>query len=177
MHLQRESARALRLVHEQVGAKKRIKRAIEERKEQEKKTQKVQELYKRIEDQLAEAKVTDKDEMESVLIGRAQIFEIEELKIRLRRDLIEVQRDVDASKREEMASINKVKNFEDDIQEALNEHKVEAGPLMKKVLESSKFRFIALCATNMKGNEVMGGASGGVGMCVTACEKILLCFG
>ena len=84
VHLQRESARALRLVHEQVGAKKRIKRAIEERREQEKKTQKVQELYKRIEDQLAEAKVTDKDEMESVLIhGRAQIFEIEELKIRL----------------------------------------------------------------------------------------------
>merc|ERR1712167_413347 len=95
--------------------------------------------------------------MESVLIhGRAQIFEIEELKIRLAERLIEVQRDVDASKREEMASINKVKNFEDDIREALDEHKVEAGPLMKKVLESSKFRFIALCATNMKGNEVMG---------------------
>ena len=75
-----------------------------------------------------------------------------------------------------MASINKVKNFEDDIQEALNEHKVEAGPLMKKVLESSKFRFIALCATNMKGNEVMGGASGGVGMCVTACEKNIIVF-
>ena len=40
-------------------------------------------IKKRMEEmELAEAKVTDKDEMESVLIhGRAQIFEIEELKI------------------------------------------------------------------------------------------------
>ena len=155
-----ESARALRLVHEQVGAKRRIKRAIEERKEQEKKTQKVEELYKRIEDQLAEAKVTDKDEMESVLIhGRAQIFEIEELKIRLAERLIEVQRRCGRVEKGRNGVDQQSKNFEDDIQEALNEHKVEAGPLMKKVLESSKFRFIALCATNMKGNEVMGGAS------------------
>ena len=47
---------------------------------------------------------------------------------------------------------------------------------MKKVLESSKFRFIALCATNMKGNEVMGGASGGVGMSIGH-GKTLLCSG
>ena len=76
---QRESAR--RYAGPRAGRReKRIKRAIEER-EQEKKTQKVEELYKRIEDQLAEAKVTDKDEMESVLIhGRRADFEIEELK-------------------------------------------------------------------------------------------------
>ena len=177
VHLQRESARALRLVHEQVGAKKRIANAIEERKEQEKKTQKVEELFLRIEDQIKEAKASDKDEMESMLVhGRAQMFEIEELKIRLQERLLEVQREVKASKAEEQASINKVKNYQDDIQEALDEHAVEAGPLMKKVLESSKFRFIALCATNMKGNEVMGGASGGVGMCVAAESKNVIVF-
>ena len=53
--------------------------------------------------------------MESVLIhGRAD-FEIEE-QIRLRRDLLRCNEMSMRQKREEMASINKVKNFEDDIE-------------------------------------------------------------
>lgn len=175
--LKRQSARALRLVNEQQAYKDRIVQCKEERGEQEKTTAKVEQLRERIDAQLKEAKTSDKDEMSSTLVhGREQIFEIEELKVRLTERLAEVTKEVEASFAEERAIDARIANYLDDIVVAQQEYDVEAGALMLSVLQKSKLRFIAFNPANAAGNEVLGSASGGVAMCVAAEGKSVSVF-
>lgn len=167
--LYRQSARALRLVINQQAMRKKIDGSAADRLEQVKTTAKVEELRDRIEKQLNEAKTSDKDEMSSTLVhGREQIFEIEELKVRLAERLSAVSAEVEKSKADEKAIDTRVDNYEDDIRVAQEEYDIEAGALMLSVLQKSKLRFIAFNPANAAGNETMGSASGGVCMCVAA---------
>ena len=72
--------------------------AGEDRKAQEKETAKIGDLLERITTQLEDAKTTDKDEMASALVhGKEQIFEIEELKVRLAERQVQVQEEFESS--------------------------------------------------------------------------------
>ena len=133
-----------------------------ERIEQKKQTAKVHDLLTKIKAQLEEAKTTDKDEMTSALIHeKEQVFEIEELKMRLqeRQKKVEVQCDEESLRERKIAQ--SIVNQQDDLTELDKELEVEQGPLMQQVMKARILRCIGLNPSNTAGNEVTGTATGG----------------
>jgi len=174
IRLARESARTLRLRAERAATEERIAQLAEERVDQEKETKKVVDLLARIAEQLIEAKKTDKDEMASALVhGREQIFEVEELKVRLAERAVEVDAEIVKSVSAERAIDIQILNCRDDMQEAQLELDVETGALMRSVLAKAPLRFVALNVSNLAGNEVLGAASGGVSMVAAAAGRTI----
>ena len=165
--LERVSAACIRMRKDQVALRAKIAEAKEERKAVEKETAKVGDLLARIIAQLEDAKNSDKDEMNSSLVhGKEQVFEIEELKVRLAEKQETVQGEFDQSKANETAVDAKVSNWHDDIKEIDEERSVEEGGLMRHVMEKRTLRCIALNPANAAGNEVTGTATGGVELVV-----------
>ena len=165
--LERVSGGCIRMRKDQKKMRQAIVDAGEDRKAQEKETAKIGDLLERIKTQLEDAKTTDKDEMASALVhGKEQIFEIEELKVRLAERQVQVQEEFDKSKGIENGFDAKIRNWHDDIAILQEERDVEEGGLMRHVMENRTLRCIALNPANAAGNEVTGTATGGVELVV-----------
>lgn len=164
IELVRESACALRLRREQRELSFQIEELKQASVEQRNVTRRVSELLQRINEQLKRAKASDEEHMSSSLVhGRQQVFEIEELKVRLLERYVEVKRELESSEQAQRAIEIKVANCNDQITERDAEHLVETGKLMRAVtVKTCVFRHVALNAANVVGNDVRGDASNGV---------------
>jgi len=130
-------------------------------------------LLVQIEEQLQEAKTTDKDEMNSSLVHeKEQVFEIEELKMRLAEKLKKVTVDAEEQVARTKRLAMRIKNEEDDLVELDKDIFVEEGPLMQKVMQARVLRCIGLNPSNTAGNEVTGTATGGIEYVAAAETKV-----
>lgn len=164
IELVRESACALRLRREQHALSGQIEELKHAGVEQCRATRRISELLQRINEELKEVKASDKDEMSSSLVhGRRQVFEIEELKVRLLERHVEVKRELESSEQAQRAIEIKISNCNDQIAECDAEHLVETGELMRAVtVKTCIFHHVALNAANVVGNDVRGDATNGV---------------
>ncbi|KAJ8601005.1 hypothetical protein CTAYLR_009338 [Chrysophaeum taylorii] len=148
IELQRESRRAMRLRDDQKKFREDIQNLKEAGQEQGIATAKISDVRTQIAAEIQVAKSSDEDQMESALVhGRAQAFEIEELKVRLMERYVQVGRDLEASRQAEIQIRDKILSLEDRISERDEELKVETGDLMRSVvLKKQPVRLVALNA-------------------------------
>jgi WD40 repeat protein len=132
--------------------------------------------------ELAQAKTTDKDYMMSKLVGAsakaenidsapASRFKVGELRERLRVCITEAEGMLEEGEGSLKSVEVKVRNIQDDINDAAEELSVETGPLMTKVLEGKRFRCMALNPSNEATGDVMGGATGGIAMLAASVDN------
>jgi WD40 repeat protein/tetratricopeptide (TPR) repeat protein len=161
--LERITAGCITMRIERIKIEEKVKESDERLVEQTKTVDASKELLRKIKEQLEEAKTTDKDEMNSALVHeKEQVFEIEELKMRL----AERQKKVEVEVEEQVRVQRKIKqeglNLEDDLRMLDQDLAVEQGPLMKQVVKRKILRGIGLNPSNTAGNEVTGTATGGI---------------
>ena len=163
IHLERITAGCIRMRADKVNLEEKIEAAEERLEEQEKQVRLVKELLRKIDDQLEEAKNTDKDEMTSALIHeKEQMFEVEELKMRLAEKRKRVVVDEEEQVRRHRRMNQNIINKKDDLVGLEQDLLVEQGPLMKQVMKSRILRCMGLNPSNTAGNEVTGTATGGI---------------
>lgn len=161
--LERVTANCIRMRLEKVKKLRRIEEIKEELAVKAKEVAVVQDMLVLIDAQLQEAIDSDKDEMRSSLVhGKEQIFDIEELKVRLRERSEQVGYDCEQAKKAHRAVETRIANSHEEIRVFDEELDVEEGPLMRSVMEKRVLRNVALNPSNTAGNEVTGTASGGV---------------
>ena len=163
IQFERITAGCIRMRADRDKLEERIETTKEELEQQSKQVNLVRELLEKIDAQLEEAKNTDKDEMTSALVHeKEQVFEIEELKIRLQERRKRVVVDKEDAVRKERRIKQNIINKEDDLAALEQELEVEQGPLMQQVMKARILRCIGLNPSNTAGNEVTGTATGGI---------------
>lgn len=91
----------------------------------------------------------------SLVTGVDAIFEIEELKMRLKDRRVEVVKEVEKAKRDERAIHTRIANCEQLVEIQDQELEIEHGRLMSSVMKKKTLRCVALNTKNTAGNEVM----------------------
>ncbi|CAM9423819.1 unnamed protein product, partial [Discosporangium mesarthrocarpum] len=127
-------------------------------------------ILHQIQDQLVEAQTGDKEVMSSKLIheGETMAFEIEELKLRLREREVEVGVEL-GREQDNLTSIkNRLNNHLDELEQLIQDIRIEGGDLMRSVIAKSRLKLIGLNPANTAGNEVDGTATGGMEKVVAA---------
>ena len=105
---------------------------------------------------------TDNLEMDSSLIhGRPQRFEIEELRSKLKLRLLEMEEKHTTQKKACRSIEIQISNKRDDLRELNDQLEVETGKLMTHAQKSRRLRGLALNPANARGNDVMGQSTGG----------------
>ena len=125
-------------------------------------------LLRAINKQLESAKAPDAPAkmISSLVHENAQEFDTPELIYRLKVRQEEVVCDIQAAEKHQRCLRTNIKNSEDDLEGIRNDLLVENGPLMQRILDKRIIRCMALSSSNAAGNDVMGGATGGVEYCV-----------
>jgi len=163
IQLERITAGCIRMRAQEGLLEEKIEKAEERLEEQSLQVRKVNELLRKIDEQLEEAKNTDKDEMTSALIHeKEQVFEVEELKMRLAERRKRVLVDQEEQLRRERRLKQDIVNKKDDLKGLEQDLLVEQGPLMQQVMKARTLRCIGLNPSNTAGNEVTGTATGGI---------------
>ena len=161
--LERITAGCIRMRADRIKLEEKIELTIEKYHEQKKEFDAIEKLLVQIEEQLQEAKTTDKDEMSSALVHeKEQVFEVEELKMRLTEKLKKVKVETEEQRSRTKQQQMNIKNLEDDLAEMDKDLAIEQGPLMQKVMQQRILRCISLNPSNTAGNEVTGTATGGI---------------
>jgi tetratricopeptide (TPR) repeat protein len=163
IHLERITAGCINMRAQRIKLEEKIEDWVEKVEEQQKQVRQIKDLLEKIEAQLQEAKTTDKDEMNSALVHeKEQVFEIEELKMRLadrrKKVIVETDEVVRVERKYKMTMLN----LQDDLRELDKDLAVEQGALMKQVVKQKIIRCIGLNPSNTAGNEVTGTATGGI---------------
>jgi len=163
IELERISPGCISMRAERIKLQERIELQNEKLAEATKQVDQTKELLQKIIDQLQEARTTDKDEMNSALVHeKEQVFEIEELKMRLAERQKKVEVDVEDKNRFFRKIRQTGLNYEDDLDGLDKDLAVEQGALMKQVVKRKILRAIGLNPSNTAGNEVTGTATGGI---------------
>ena len=102
----------------------------------------------------------------SLIHENAQEFDTTELIYRLQLRREEVSREIDGAEKHRRRLLVAISNFEDGLEGISNDMLVERGPLMQRILNKRIIRCMALSSSNTAGNDVLGGATGGVEYCV-----------
>ena len=125
-------------------------------------------LLRAIDNQLQEARAPDAPAkiISSLVHENAQEFDTAELLNRLDIRREEVLREVDVAEKHRRRLLVTIKNLQDDLEGIRNYMQVENGALMQRILDKRIIRCMALSSSNVAGNDVMGGATGGVEYCV-----------
>ena len=125
-------------------------------------------LLRAIDNQLKEARAPDAPAkmISSLVHENAQEFDTSELIHRLEIRREKVLGEVDVAEEHRRRLLVTIKNLQDDLEGIRNDMQVENGPLMQRILDKRIIRCMALSSSNAAGNDVMGGATGGVEYCV-----------
>jgi WD40 repeat protein len=125
-----------------------------------------------IEAELKRATETEAEELDTTIIhgdarsagmsGAVQRWRVGELRDALREKLAAVADTVEEARTSVGHVGMQIKNWKDDVSELDAELEIETGPLMRRVMGRSRFRFVALNPSNASGSDVMGQATGGI---------------
>ena len=109
----------------------------------------------------------------SLVHENTQEFDTAELIYRLDIRREEVLHEVDVAEEHRRRLLVTIKNLQDDLEGIRNDMQVENGALMQRIHDKRIIRCMALSSSNVAGNDVMGGATGGVEYCVLSDIKLL----
>ena len=161
--LERVSGNCIKMRRDRVLKLRAVEEFREEAEKQSKIVQREQNTYDAIIQQQEEALESTEDEMKSSLItGTDAVFDIEELKIRLKEKEQEQKHKLDTELTAMRAADTKIANAEDDMKAYDEDLAIENGALMRHVMGNRMLRNIAINGKSIEGNEVMGSATGGV---------------
>lgn len=162
VHLERISKRCVTLQQQIETQLDRIDELEEEAELQAEEVDNLIALQKKIEEELDEARMSTEQQMwSSLLHDEVQMFDIEELKLRLEQKGRENAQKVEEKKRRYGDLQMKQQNHRDDIEALEQELQVEKGSLMRHVMQKKTFRCIAFDPANVASGEVSGTNSGG----------------
>ena len=154
--------------------KRRIQNQIEATKQEVEATERAikdsNTLLRAIDKQLESAKAPEAPAkmISSLVHENAQEFDTSELIYRLEVRREDVVGDIQAAEKHQRSLRTNIKNSEDDLEGIRNDLLVENGPLMQRILDKRIIRCMTLSSSNVAGNDVMGGATGGVEYCVVS---------